>query len=73
MHDIITDNEDFGAAQPSFEIDTNVIEISLGVLADSPCVCSGDPVICSNDECKAILNSNSSLAEEGVEDQKQVY
>ena len=47
----------------SNRIDTNIVSIKFGILADAKQVHTGDPVVCGNSECTAVLNSYSVVDE----------
>ena len=43
----------------SYKVDTNVVAVKFGVLAEVKQVHTGDPVVCGNSKCTAVLNSYS--------------
>ena len=56
------------ARQPNsggYRIDSNCMAIRFSVLADEKEVHTGDSVTCSNEKCTAILNSVSTVKQEG--------
>ena len=45
------------------EVDTNIVSLSLGSLAEAASLATGDSVVCGNPGCGAMLNARSVLVD----------